>query len=128
MDFRNRKFVIFIRTLLGLFFVYSGVSGLWAGTHDMQTIPGPILEDMRDLWSMNVFQTIKIAELVAGLMLAVGILPAFALLLLTPVCVGYLMYNLTIAPSFLPAALGASLLTAYLGYAYWDKYKAIFQR
>lgn len=128
MNLRNRTLVVTVRTLLGLFILFSGVSGFWAGTHDMQMIPAPMVETQKQLWDMGLFQLIKGTEVVVGLMLIAGFLPALALLFLAPICVGILFYGLHIAPECLVAGGIVTLLTAYLGYAYWDKYKAIFAR
>ena len=127
MNFRNRKLVITIRTILGLFFIFSGVSGLMAG-QAMHGVPAPMVPAMQSLWSMGLFQMIKTTELVAGLMLITGFLPALALLFLAPICVGVLVFNSVVAPQYLASGIVASALTAYLGYAYWDKYKALFVR
>jgi hypothetical protein len=52
---------------------------------------------------------VKVTELVAGFMLLVVV-------------------NARLIPSFLWIGAIVFVLTAYLGYAYWDKYKSIFSR
>ncbi len=128
MNLRNRKLVLTVRTLLGLFFLFSGITGWMAGLSDMKGIPEPMIDTMRQLWNMHIFQMIKTTELVAGLMLVLGFLPALALLFLAPICVGVIVYNSHVAPEFLASGVIATILTAYLGYAYCDAYKAIFRR
>ncbi len=127
MNFRNRKLVIVIRILLGLFILFSGVSGLLAGS-GMKNIPGPMVSSLSQLWNMGIFQMIKITEIVAGLMLIIGFLPALALLFLAPICIGVIVFNSMVAPQYLVSGIIVSVLTVYLGYVYWDKYKAIFTR
>ncbi len=125
MNFRNRKLVVSIRILLGLFIFFSGVSGLMAGP-EMKNIPAPMVPTMAQLWDMGIFQLIKTTEIVVGIMLILGFLPALALLFFAPICVGVIVYNGTVAPLYVVTGVIVGILTAYLGYAYWDKYRAIF--
>ncbi len=125
MNFRNRTLVVTIRILLGLFILMSGVTGLMAGP-EMHTVPAPMAPTMMQLWDMGIFQLIKITEVVVGIMLVLGFLPALALLFLAPICVGVIVYNTMVAPAYVTTGVIVTLLTIYLGYAYWDKYKAIF--
>ncbi len=127
MNFRNRKLVITIRTLLGLMFVFSGVSGLMAGA-EMKGVPEPMIAVSQQLWHMGIFQMIKMTEIVGGAMLVLGFLPALAAIFVAPICVGIIVFDLHVAPAFLPAGIVVSAMTSYLGYAYWEKYKALFQR
>ena len=127
INLRNKYLRIVIRVLLGLMFLGSGISGLMAGA-EMHTIPAPMVEASKQLWNMGIFQMIKITEIVAGIMLIVGFLPALALLLLAPICVGVIVFDSNVAPAYLTAGIVVSILTAYLGYAYFDKYRAIFSR
>lgn len=129
MDYRNRKAVIIVRILLGLFLIMSGVSGLMIGD-DLSKIPAPMVPYMRTLLDTGLFHLIKITELVAGVMLVVGFLPALATLFIAPLCVGILVFHLTVAPAIADmwGGLLVTVLTIYLGYAYWNKYKALFER
>ncbi len=103
----------------------SGVTGLMAGP-EMQNVPAPMAPTMMQLWDMGIFQMIKVTEVVVGIMLILGFLPALALLFLAPICVGVIVYNTMVAPPYVTTGVIVTLLTMYLGYAYWDKYKAIF--
>jgi uncharacterized membrane protein YphA (DoxX/SURF4 family) len=127
MNLRNRKVIITLRTLLGLMFLFSGVTGLMAGA-SMQGVPEPMVVPFQTLWQTGIIPMIKITEIVAGLMLVMGFLPALALLFVSPICVGIIVVNSMIAPAYLPTGIAVTLVTAYLGYAYWDKYRAIFAR
>lgn len=129
MDYRNRKTVMIVRILLGLFLVMSGVSGLMVG-NDFSKIPAPMVPYMRTLLDTGLFYMIKITELIAGVMLVVGFLPALAALFVAPLCVGILVFHLAVAPAIADmwGGLLLTVLTVYLGYAYWGKYKALFQR
>jgi len=57
-----------------------------------------------------------------------GIFPALATLFLAPDVVGIVIVNARLMPSFLWLGGIVFVLTSYLGYAYWDKYKSIFTR
>lgn len=127
INWRNRKLVITIRIILGLMFLGSGITGLLAGA-DMKGIPAPMIGVSHSLWYMGIFQMIKTTEIIAGLMLITGFLPALAAIFVSPICIGVLVFNSRIAPMYLPSGIFVTLLTSYLGYAYWDKYKALFVR
>lgn len=127
MNFRNRKLVIVVRVVLGLMFLGSGVSGLLAG-QSMRGVPEPMIPTMLTFWKSGIFQMIKVTEIVAGLMLVVGFLPALATIFVSPICIGVIVFNLSVAPGYITGGIVVSVLTAYLGYAYWEKYKQLFQR
>ncbi len=128
MNFRNRKLVITVRIVLGLVFVFSGVTGFMSGFNGMQGIPAPMAHIMEHLWTSGIFQLIKSTEIVAGLMLVIGFLPALAAIFLAPVCIGALIFNAALAPAYIALPLAVTILNAFLGYAYWDKYRALFAR
>ena len=127
MNFRNRYLIIVVRTLIGLMFLFSGISGLMAGS-DMQGVPAPMVEMSQSLWRSGIFQMIKVTEIVAGLMLVLNFLPALAAIFLAPICVGIIIFNSMVAPQYVISGVIVSVFIAYLGNAYWDKYKALFER
>ena len=67
-------------------------------------------------------------EIVAGLMLVTGFLPALAAIFLAPICIGVIIFNARVSPAYLPTGFIISAFNAFIGYAYWDKYKALFAR
>lgn len=127
MNFRNRKLVIFVRIVLGLAFLGSGISGILAGP-SMHGVPPVMVPVSQQLWHMGIFQLIKITEIISGLMFVSGFLPALAAIFVAPICVGVIVFNLRIAPVYVISGLLVSILNIYLGYAYWDKYKILFER
>jgi putative oxidoreductase len=127
MNFRNRYLVIAIRILLGLIMLASGISGLLMG-NSTKDVPAQMVTFTQVFWASGIFQMVKVTEIVAGFMLLFGILPALATLFLAPDVVGIVVVNARLIPSFLWIGAIVFVLTAYLGYAYWDKYKAIFSR
>src|ERR1700674_1551685 len=127
MNFRNRYLVVAIRILLGLVMLASGISGLLMG-NSAKGVPPQMVTFTQVFWASGIFQMVKVTEIVAGLMLLVGFLPALATLFLAPDVVGIVVVNARLMPSFLWIGVVVFVLTAYLGYAYWGKYKLIFTR
>ena len=80
-----------------------------------------------NILGFSIFQMVKVTEIVAGFMLVFGIFPALATLFLAPDVVGIVIVNARLMPSFLWLGAIVFVLTAYLGYAYWDKYKSLFE-
>ncbi len=127
MNFRNRYLVIAIRILLGLIMLASGISGMMMG-NSTKGVPPEMVSFTQVFWASGIFQMVKVTEIVAGFMLIFGILPALATLFLAPDVVGICVVNARLMPSFLWIGVVVFLLTAYLGYAYWQKYMPIFRR
>jgi uncharacterized membrane protein YphA (DoxX/SURF4 family) len=127
MNFRNKYLLITIRTLFGLLLIFSGVAGFLTAK-SMQGVPPDMVEATKVLWNTGIFQMIKVTEIVAGIMFVTGFLPALAAIFIAPVAVGIIVVTSRIAPSNVIAGVIVCLLNAYLGYAYWDKYKALFKR
>ncbi|MEY4722652.1 MAG: hypothetical protein RLZZ324_165 [Candidatus Parcubacteria bacterium] len=128
MNFRNRKLIIAVRVLLGLFFIMSGVTGWLAGA-EMNGVPPEMVAGSKELWRQGIFQLIKTTEIVAGTMLVTGFLPWLASIVLAPLCIGIIVVNARISPQYLPGGYFVVVLNAFLGYAYWDaKYKQLFDR
>ncbi len=94
----------------------------------MHGVPAPMVASQKVLWSVGIFQLIKTTEIVSGLMLLTGFLPALASIFLAPICIGVIVYNLSIAPIYVISGLVVSILNGYLGFVYWDKYKTLFVR
>ena len=126
MNFRNKYLLITLRVLLGLMFLGSGISGLMAG-YDMHGVPAAMVPVSQSLWMMGIFQMIKTTEIISGLMLITGFLPALAAIFVAPICVGIIVFDSRVAPEYIASGFIVSLLDIYLGYAYWDKYKVLFQ-
>jgi len=129
MNLRNRKLVITLRTIYGLFMAFSGISGLMlVFSGSMEGIPPDMVPAMNVFVQTGIFYMIKITETVAGLMLVFGILPALAAIFLAPVCIGVVVFTLAVAPANVIMGVIVCAFNAYLGYVYWDKYKALFSR
>ena len=125
MNARHKYLILAVRLLLGALMLFSGVMGFFTDTSD---IPPEMLPFTQALIGSGIFHIIKITEIVAGLMLITNFLPALATIFLAPNAVGILVVNARLSPAFLPVAGVVVLFTAYLGYAYWPKYKPLFER
>ncbi|MEO5927353.1 MAG: DoxX family protein [Patescibacteria group bacterium] len=128
LNFRNKWLVIVVRTLLGLMFVFSGISGLMAGMNNMQGVPAEMIPASMALWSMGIFQMIKVTEIVAGIMFITGFLPALAAIFVAPICIGVIVFDSQVGPQYLPSGIIISAMNMFMGYAYWDKFKSLFVR
>lgn len=127
INLRNRKAVLAIRIVFGAFMAFSGASGLMMSS-SLQGVPESMVPTMRVLLDTGIFYMIKGTELLAGLMLVTGLFPSLAAIFFAPVSIGILIVNARTNPSLLPMSAIIVALNVYLGYAYWDKYKALFTR
>jgi len=127
MNYRNKKLVISVRILLGLMFLGSGLGGLLAGS-SLKGVPENMIPIMKSLLDSGIFHMIKVTEVVSGLMLIFGLFPALATIFIAPVCVGIIVFNAMVSPENLWGGVVVGIPTIYLGYAYWDKYRPLFDR
>lgn len=127
MNLRNKYAVHTVRTLFALLMLFSGISGLL-----MTEMPEGTTESMLNMMAMlqesGLFYMIKGAEVIGGAMLLFNFLPALAAVALAPLAVGIIIVNANLSPEFLFMGVIVAAFEAYLGYVYWDKYKAMFQR
>ena len=128
MNFRHKYAVTTARVLLGLIFLASGIDGWYAGTHNNVGVPPDMLVPTQHMWDLGLTQLVKTTEIVTGFMLVIGFLLWLATLVLASNCVGIVVITAKVAPQYLLPGVVVSVLTAYLGYAYWEKYRALFER
>jgi uncharacterized membrane protein len=110
-----------------------GISGLYFTIKGVYPeVPGEteaIKTALAGLSAAGLVYVVKIFEVIAGLMLLFNFRPAFANLLLAPLTVGIMTYDLVLwshVPSSLIPAWFLLIANIYLGYVYWDKYKQLF--
>ena len=129
MNFRNKYLSNTLRTLFGLFMLFSGVSGLWMiYTGSTEGVPPDLIDVMSNLQSSGLLYMIKITETIAGIMLVLNFRPALAAIFIAPIAIGIIVFNAMLSPEFVIMGIIVALLNVYLGYFYWDKYKALFTR
>lgn len=127
MNFRNKYLLNTVRILFGLIMLASGVMGFVMG-RSTEGVPPDMVPMTLALWDSGIFQMIKVTEIVVGLMLLANFLPALAAIFIAPVSVGIVVVSAMVAPGTLIIGLILCVLNAYLGYAYWNKYKPLFAR
>jgi uncharacterized membrane protein YphA (DoxX/SURF4 family) len=125
---RHKYLVTTLRVILGLFFIMSGVGGFYGATHGWNGVPAEMIGFTTVLWTTGIFALVKGTEIIAGLMLVVGFRPQLAAIFLAPICIGATVVNALTGPQYIWSALFVAVLDAYLGYAYWDKYKQLFTK
>jgi putative oxidoreductase len=127
MNFKNKYLLITLRTLFGLALIAIGVMGLFMDppTEGMSEAGAAALAGIE---ALGLVQLIAVVEIIAGLFIVTGFLPAFGALLSAPIIVVMVAFHAVKEPSTIVPSLVFALLNAYMGYAYWDKYKAIFKR
>ena len=125
MDFRNKYLIITVRSLFGLALTLLGVMGLFMAppTEGMTPAMAAALEGMN---ALGIVKLLAVIELIAGLFIITGFLPAFGTLLFTPITVGILAVHIAKEPSTIVPGIVFALMNAYLGYAYWNQYKPMF--
>lgn len=135
MDFRNKWAVHTVRTLLALLLLGMGASGLYfVLSGNIPEVPGTteaIEAADAGFTASGITVAAKIVEIIVGLMLLANFRPAFANLLIAPVTVGIMVYDLVLwshVPLSLIPAYFLLLANIYLGYVYWDKYKQLFTK
>ena len=127
MNFRNKYLLITLRTLFGLLLIFSGVSGLMMGD-STEGVPEALIPITQALQASGIMHMIKVTETIAGIMFLVGFLPALAAIFTAPIGIGIIVFNAMLAPEYILIGIIFSLWNAYFGYAYWDKYRALFKR
>ena len=117
--------VIIVRTLMGLLFVFGSVTYLF------NLMPQPELTGNIKLFMEGMLATgylvtlIKVTELVCGIAFIAGRFVPLACVVISPVIVNIFFIHLFVEPSGLPVAIFLVLANAFMGYAYWDKFKPV---
>jgi len=66
-------------------------------------------------------------EIIVGLLLILNKWVGFALIILAPIAVNMMLFHINLAPAAIGPAALVTILNAILIYAYWDKFKALFE-
>jgi uncharacterized membrane protein YphA (DoxX/SURF4 family) len=121
------KWTVGARVLLGLIFTVFGLNG-FLHFLPMQAMDGPAGAFAGALAATGyMFPLIKVTEIVAGVLLLVGRLPAFALLLLAPIVVNIVAFHAFLAPAGLGLGLVVTALGIFLARQYWTAFSPVFQ-
>ena len=122
--------IIIVRTLLGLCFVVFGLNGF------LHFIPmgappppdSPAGQFFAAVSSTGYLKVVFACQLIGGLLLLFNLVPVLGLALLCPIVFNIVLFHLTMAPSGLPMALGVTVLTLVLVWAYWDHYRHLLRQ
>lgn len=115
------------RYLLGLIFAVFGANFF------LHFLPQPPLEGPAGDFATALFQsgyvmhTVKVVEVVGGLLLLSNMFVPLALVLLAPIVVGIVGFHLSLAPAAGGAAYLALVLELLLAYAYRDAFAPLFK-
>lgn len=118
---------IVVRVLLGLLYVAASVVVLFnlAPQPELSGAPKEFMEGMNATGYM--LKLIKITELICGASLVSGFYVPLALIVIAPVSLNIFLYHAFVVPEGLPVAIFVLLATAFLGFAYRDRYAELFR-
>jgi uncharacterized membrane protein YphA (DoxX/SURF4 family) len=127
MDFRNKYLLLTLRTLFGLMLLLMGGMGLFMAppTEGLSEASAAALQGLD---SLGIGKFIAVVEIIAGLLIITGFLPALGAVLVAPITVGIIVFHAVREPATIVAGIVFALFNIYLAYAYWDKFKPLFQR
>ena len=119
--------VIIVRTLMGLLFIFGSVAFFLKLGGEPQ-LSGNMKTYFDGLTASTYFlPLLKITELVCGIALVSGRFVPLALVILSPIIVNIFFVHSFLEPKGLPVAILLVLANAFLGYAYFDKFKPILE-
>ena len=123
----NSKVTMVLRIILGLILIIFGANK-FAGFMPMPELPEAAGNFMTALVVVGyMLPLIGVIELIVGLLLVFNKWVPFVLLLLAPISVNIILFHLALAPAGIGAGAVVALLNMALIYAYWDKYKPLFE-
>ncbi len=125
MNTRNKYLLITLRGIFGLALIAFGVLGLFFNPPTEGLTPATAAA-LQGIAALGYAQLIALTELIAGLLIITGFLPALGALLVAPVTVGIIVFHLMREPSTIIPGIIFAALNLYFGYVYWEKYEALF--
>ena len=121
------KTTIAVRSILGLLFIVFGVNGFlgFIPTPPPSEEAGSLLGAMAQ--SGYFFPVLKIIEIAAGLMLLTNRLVPLAIVLLAAIIFNIFTLHLFLAPGAIGMSIVLLVAISFLIYAYWNKFKHVFE-
>ncbi len=115
------------RILLGLMFVFGGVTGLFELAEpemgeEATAFMGAIM-DTGYLWPV-----LKVTEIVCGVLLILGMFVPLALVVLAPVVLNILLFHVFLEPSGVAIGLFLVVLGLYTAHQHRESFSAVLQR
>ncbi len=121
----NSKVTMALRIILGLVLIIFGANK-FAGFMPSPELTGDAAAFMGALVGAGYFTILGVLEIVIGLLLILNKWVPFALILLAPLAVNFLIFHLTYDTAGMGPAALVSLLTIALLYANKEKFKTLF--
>lgn len=119
--------IVIARVLLGLVFVVFGLNAFLPFI-PMSPPEGMAGEFMQALMASHYFYVVALLQIVGGaLCLISGRLVPLGLMLLGPVIVNILLFHIFLEPKGLPMAIGVSVLSLFLLWAYRQAFAGLFR-
>lgn len=126
------KIPLIARVLLGLVFLFGGITGLLNLVPPPPDLPERLQTFNSGLMASGYFfPLLKGTETICGLLLITGFFVPLALVILAPIVINIILVHAFLAPDGLPLALIIGLLTAYLSFfaePYSRVVKSLFKR
>ncbi|MHC4261163.1 MAG: DoxX family membrane protein [Planctomycetota bacterium] len=122
-----QRWSLLARVLLGLVYFVLGANGFLDfipkpdGTSASRAL-GDAFDESGYMWSL-----IEGTEVVGGLLLLTGVATPLGLVVLAPITVNVLLWNLLLDPSGMPIGIAVTLLHLYLGWSYRDDFRSLFR-
>ena len=126
---KSRLTYTITRIILGLAFIFYGVTKFFP-VGSVQ-LPAPAMEFLGAMVSAGYFiPFVGIAELLVGIMLVFNFWVPFAMIILSPVMLNVILFNIFLAPSAFGMIMLLVLvaLQAYIMYYTWSHYKPLFAK
>lgn len=109
-----KKVTLAARVLMGLIFLFSGISFFFTTPPQME---GPIADFFKGLMATHYFfYLLKGTEITCGLLLILGRFVPLALVVLAPVILNIFLVHAFMMPSGLPLAIVLGILEIYLSF------------
>lgn len=116
-----------VRVLVGILFILSSIAFFLKLGGEPQ-LEGNMKTFFEGLVASGYFLTLlKITELVCGIFLVAGRFVPLTLIILAPIIINIFFVHLFLEPKGLPIAVILVAANSFLAYAYWDKFKPLFE-
>ena len=116
------------RVLLGLIFAVLGVVGLFelGPQPEMGEEAGAFMGALMD--TGYLWPTIKVTEIVCGVLLILGLFVPLALVVLAPVVLNILLFHVFLAPEGVAIGIVAVVLGLYVAHQHRESFRGVLQR
>lgn len=127
---RNKIAYTIVRIILGLAFIFYGATKFYP-LSGMPIPPQPAMAFLGAMMATGYFiPFVGICELLVGILLVFNLWVPFAMMVLSPLMINIILFNIFLAPGLVGAIMLLVLvvLQAYIMYCTWSAYKPLFTR